>query len=270
MGWFSTEKDEHLDLFDKSNLQVVCSFKYEALQNDALKKIVTDINAITRLVSLSIRQKKYQGDVAEEFRKINHSLGGHRAVFQNESGTELSFFTPFHYATPPHEVLLLFSSGKDNEIEKLVNYLIQCDQFMSLYIANREYDTYQNTLELDFYLRAGLNKRVLKFRKSITGGKEINTAKNAGWRAVIADTWIGAAWKMYFGPDFYRYVPKSALQGFKGAFTINELPNDRLFIQLYEHHNESHFLKNRRIQYDFQKCIKMHELIKKDLANARK
>lgn len=63
--------------------------------------------------------------------------------------------------------------------------------------------------------------------------ERIDTLQNPGARHPIPRMWLQAAWRMWFGPGAFEFIPKERPQAFEDAHRIERLDDQALFIQLF-------------------------------------
>lgn len=80
------------------------------------------------------------------------------------------------------------------------------------------------------------------------GQRKIDISNNPGRSSLVNSTWVMPAFKMWFGPSFYKIISKDKILSFKEAFLVKELSEEVIFIQLFEKIEESGSPKNREIQ----------------------
>lgn len=62
---------------------------------------------------------------------------------------------------------------------------------------------------------------------------------------------------MYFGPEFYHFIPKDFILNFKDAYCIEQLPNDIIRMQLYERLQDANDPLSQDSQRSFRQYFKM-------------
>jgi hypothetical protein len=139
--------------------------------------------------------------------------------------------------------------------------------FVSAYLYDEEYVNVQST-EFDSTIKA-LNLPLDSIKHTPyfinnTGFKEYDIRHNPGRRELIGYTWLCAAWKMWFGEGFYHLVAKEKVLSFPDAYEIKELSNGQVYIQLFEHVEDSATKEAQEKQWawrrwlDFDKLVEMY------------
>jgi hypothetical protein len=139
--------------------------------------------------------------------------------------------------------------------------LISHNNFISAYCFNSDDDLIQNMTWLPVYEKRGIKPRAT--RKNHLGQVEVDIEKNPGKSYITAQTWLKSSWRIWFGKIFYSLVPKEKIQQFDKAWSIKELDNSVISVQLYENHEAFDDKNNRQIQMSFREWMdypKLEEL----------
>ena len=84
---------------------------------------------------------------------------------------------------------------------------------------------------------------------------------------MVDDLWFGSCWAMWFGNDYYQYIPESLIASFKDGFENMQLDSGARRVLLYEDISSFDKLENREIQQKFRYVTGMdvvaHELMNK-------
>jgi hypothetical protein len=89
----------------------------------------------------------------------------------------------------------------------------------------------------------------------------IDISGNPGRAVLCRGTWLMAAWKMWFGPHFFQWMPKEQLLAFPYG-RVSELPSGVVEIQLYKAAGEAGRSESRSVQQTFRNWVNMDELEK--------
>lgn len=121
---------------------------------------------------------------------------------------------------------------------------------------------WQSVTDLTTYKQLGKSLRGLGLVKSklFHNEMEIDISQHYGRIATVRDMLLIAAPYMWFGPGYYKYVPKELLKSFNAAENIEEIGNNNIFIKLFEYKLDPGKSKLRAIQGQFRKWIDMDEL----------
>ena len=90
--------------------------------------------------------------------------------------------------------------------------------------------------------------------------KIIDIECNPGHHHLKAGIWFGAYHCMWFGKDFYQYIPKEKLKVFSDCYENIELENEVLRITLYEDMWDYENPLNRNRQWDFRRSVGIDEV----------
>jgi hypothetical protein len=71
------------------------------------------------------------------------------------------------------------------------------------------------------------------------------------------------AWKMWFGEEFFKLVPKEKILSFPYAIAIKELPGNIVYVQLYDSVEEPYTPDNVFKQWKWREWLDYDELEKK-------
>ena len=92
----------------------------------------------------------------------------------------------------------------------------------------------------------------------------VDISRNPARRHGIADMWLQAAWRMWFGEEAFKHIPKEVLLSFPDAQEITTLPCGTVFIQLFDDPFAFDTPENRRRQQAFLDHVQMDLVVEKD------
>lgn len=257
---FNILKDKHHSIFNESKIELIFSFNSESITSAFLKSFFNDLNDV-----LKIDFKNFQIHGSDFINKDSNLMYGNMQFKYFKTNEELLIGNPFHYCCPPYQIRLTLSNENYEKLinSEIVKKIFNMKNFNTLFAINEQYLSMQNTADYKMYKQYGVKIRNLKTIEVFTGIKEIDTCKNPGYAFVIKNSWIIAAWKMWFRNEFIDNLIKNNIIDFNKSFS-KERDSDITFIQLYKFHNEAHFNKNIKIQHEFKKWINVEELKAKD------
>ena len=150
------------------------------------------------------------------------------------------------------------------EIFQNLNYefLLEDPSFVCGYCFDHDYVNSESTTDIGTNKMYSEDIKNLKMIKDEFGRDVIDISNNPGRAVLLPNIWLQTAWRMYFGKVFYEFVTKERLLEFSKANNIQELTNDVLFIELFEHVFESNSPKNKSIQKKFREWVDMDGLEK--------
>jgi hypothetical protein len=149
-----------------------------------------------------------------------------------------------------------------------VKGIIGIDGFISCYLYDEEYVDVQST-KFESNLRdKNLSIELLDTIKDTpwkqgVHSREFDVRFNPGRKFLIGNTWLVAAWKMWFGMPFFELVSKEKILTFPHAVEIKEFPTGQVYVQLFNKIEESHTRENRFIQWKWQEWLNFDALIEK-------
>lgn len=93
--------------------------------------------------------------------------------------------------------------------------------------------------------------------------EQIDTLQNPGARHPIPGMWLQAAWRMWFGPGAFRFIPKERLQAFRDAHRIELLDDASIFIELFSNPDDFDSAETRAKQASFNDWVGKQSLVAK-------
>lgn len=133
--------------------------------------------------------------------------------------------------------------------------------FRAAYAGDREDVFWQSQHSINtFELHGRPHESLAKIRDPDTGQARIDISRNPGRRSLFPGMWLQAAWRMWFGGEAFRYLPKARLLDFAEAVEVRELENGVVFIQLFDDPFEASSAANRERQAAFREWVGMDEL----------
>jgi len=171
---------------------------------------------------------------------------------------------PHQSITIEQDSSVFYPENKD--IDKLIS---NAKGFTSVYLYNEEYTSVHSSESETLFNYRNISTDILDtikktpFKMSVFDDRRYDTRFNPGRQLLIGHTWLMAAWKMWFGKDFFKIVPKEKLLNFKYASQITELPGGGIFIQLFDKMEESHSIESMFRQWKWQSWLDFDELEKK-------
>lgn len=121
---------------------------------------------------------------------------------------------------------------------------------------------WQNNESIDDYIRKGKSLKDVKIKKSDIFEDEdiIDIEYNPGHYHVINGMHFGSFWKMWFGEEYFQYVPKELLKNFKNCYENKQLSENSFRITLYEDPWDFDKKENRERQWSFRKHTSIDEV----------
>lgn len=130
------------------------------------------------------------------------------------------------------------------------------------YVCSLQDLYWQDNEFIDEYELKGRSLEGVVIKKcSIFPDKDIvDIRHNPGHTHIINGIWLGSCWKMWYGKEYFRYVPKYVLVNFTACYENKKLSDDCIRITLYESVWEYDKNENRDIQMDFRKSTGIDEV----------
>lgn len=256
-----SSKDKPVDLYNKSNIAFICSFTNNSLTYAFVGEVLDQLNQI---IHINFRNYLIHGEKLSGYEPGTTIQGNHQFRFK-ETGEELLVGQPFHYSSPPDQIMILLLPAHAEQIMQsdLIDLITGQNEFISLLVVNEAYWNTQNTADLNRYKQTGLSTSGLAFKEVFTGTKEIDTSKNPGYATVIKNSWLMAAWKMWFKNDYIDRLFRKDINNFANSFN-RQRSGAVTYLQLYEHQYEPHYKKSIEAQKQFKSWIGFDNIVQKD------
>ena len=165
---------------------------------------------------------------------------------------------------------MLFKCTLDNNTFKnnMRNIFTMIDRFI---IQNKAIFSYvgllsdlflQNNEDISEYELAGKSLKNARIKKSDIFEDEdiIDIEYNPGHYHIIMGMYFGSFWKMWFGEEYFQYVPKELLKSFKDCYENKQLSENSFRITLYEDPWDFDKEENRERQWSFRKHTGIDEV----------
>ncbi|MHA6483531.1 hypothetical protein ACX1C1_16720 [Paenibacillus sp. strain BS8-2] len=89
----------------------------------------------------------------------------------------------------------------------------------------------------------------------------VDTESLPGHAHFYQELWFGAHWMMWFGKEYFQYIPRQALLSFIDVYKVEELWNEAIFIQLSHSIWDYDNTEYRRLQWGFRKQVGIDEVV---------
>lgn len=123
------------------------------------------------------------------------------------------------------------------------------------YVCSGKDKFFQN-LDQAYYFEAygvSLEGIPLKERKSNLDPLYVDTEYFPGHSHYGLDLWFGSCWMMWYGKEYFKYIPKEVLKGFSDCYEKIELEDGSIRIVLHENIWDYDLPENRERQWAFRK-----------------
>ncbi|ELR68830.1 hypothetical protein C900_05776 [Fulvivirga imtechensis AK7] len=249
-------------------IQIQLCFKRNSFDGKSLVQLIKSTNNFfgfepkkMRCAELNITGEKIS---LEKFYELVKKLDANlRVSFESKSftGPQFSISHPGHPLAPQ---TLNWSLPWENYKLMDLNSMLTSEKFVTGYCYEMDYVLWQNEQMISNYDFWGKSHSHLpKYYDPLQQLEMIDISNNPGRMTLVKGMWLGAAWRMYFGRSFFEFIPKEKLLSFRGAYHVEELENDLVFIQLYENFFESSREENVVLQRSFREWIGMDNLIQR-------
>lgn len=135
------------------------------------------------------------------------------------------------------------------------------DGFVSGYIFNDDYVYVHSNSSDSVFLNRGIPNHIIDsirntpYKTGIFGGRDYDIKFNPGRKVLSRNSWIMAAYKMWFAPPFFSIISKEKLISFKHAIEVKELPNGIIYVHLFDRLENSHTPDSMFRQWKWQELI---------------
>lgn len=174
---------------------------------------------------------------------------------------EMFYYSLIPRPHPYRSIKIIQNSQSFCPGEEEVSSIVERPGFIAGFIYNEDYD-YVQSVPGDYYGNRynEFSPEILASLKNtpyetISGGKRYHTEFNPGRSLEIDHLQLLIAWKMLFGPGFFKLVPKERIMSFPYATTIKELSDNLLYVQLYDNVEEPYIPENVFRQWKWREWI---------------
>jgi signal recognition particle subunit SEC65 len=214
------------------------------------------------------RKESYTNWNEKKHKKEIEDLGPGDHFLFISSGTNSFMVTNVNAVKKPYQHFLIEQdqavfNPTNNEIEQIITRI----GFSCAYVYDAEYKRQQSEKVETRNWVSGILPSLfewLRLKKESFTKKIADISGYPGRDHMISSTELMACWKMWFGEEFYSLVPKERLLSFKGAFKIEQLANDIIFVQLFENVEDSPTKKAQQVQREWRKWLNFDDLIKRN------
>jgi len=146
------------------------------------------------------------------------------------------------------------------EIAQLVDTFMVQHQGVVAYACEANDNFYQNCSDYGMWEDSGLNMDSLVIEKdeAFKNRYRVNLESLPGHSHVVSgELWFGSCWTMWFGPEYYRYIPQAELLSCEEVLANRKITDDVICVQLYEDVWEPERPEHRKIQRQFREQVGM-------------
>ncbi|AEV68256.1 hypothetical protein [Acetivibrio clariflavus] len=155
-----------------------------------------------------------------------------------------------------------------NEIFSSINDLFIEDKAIVGHICDGVDYFWQNTEQLENYISYNKSYAHLKLIQNpyFRNDRIVDIEQNPGHSHMVNDLWFGSSWAMWFGIDYYQYIPENLIASFKDGYENVQFDNGARRVLLYEDIFSFDRPENRIIQQKFREITGM-DVVAHDLMN---
>lgn len=146
-------------------------------------------------------------------------------------------------------------------IIELVNNLMK-NHGVVAYMCSLEDSFWQDNEQVEMYTLMGRGLDGVKTKKKEGNELEeiIDIEFNPGHSHRPNGIWFGSCWMMWYGENYFKYIPKQILLNFKDCYENKEISENCIRITLYESPWEYEKEENRDRQWRFRKNVGIDEI----------
>lgn len=155
----------------------------------------------------------------------------------------------------------IYEANKKN-ILSIINDFIISNYGISAYVCSLEDWFWQDNEDIQMYELKGKSMEGIKTKKSdiFPDDDIVDIEYNAGHSHVVNGIWFGSCWKMWYGREYFKYIPIEVLTNFKKCYENIINSNDCIRITLYESPWDYDKKENRDIQWNFRRSVGVDEV----------
>lgn len=155
------------------------------------------------------------------------------------------------------DYLSLLSKTLEFPTSPYIDKKVQDDNFLSLFIFDLGFVLMQDEKLLNNYRAFQKPYDHLRIFKSIDGTEYVDTSSNPGRTYFDQESGFEfmACWKMWFGKEIRSHLTGKPVEDFPGAYKIQQLPNDVVYVQLYENVEDTETAAALKVMQDFRDWV---------------
>ncbi len=202
---------------------------------------------------------KYLNSNIYNDKEVNFGISGDESYFDSLEVRKIG--ARVYYAIYIDMSRKVFEDNKDDILKIIEEIFLKLNGVIGYIVSSAE-NSLQNLTDIDWFKRIGGDLKDVKIKKSPSNSEEmiIDKEYNSGHHHFEKGVHFGVWWKMWFGKEYYQYIPKEKLMSFGEALEIRELENDILAITLYEDVWDYPNPKIKELQWRFRNYVGMDEV----------
>lgn len=137
---------------------------------------------------------------------------------------------------------------------KSIDNFMQKHNGIVAYACSSKDNFWQNTESIENYQSYGRSTENISLIPSshFPDDMIVDIEQNPGHYHIVNGVWFGSCWKMWYGSEYFKYIPKDVLASFQNCFENIELENEVINITLYENVWDYDQSENREVQIEFR------------------
>lgn len=185
----------------------------------------------------------------------------------------------FRLPKKDNSYLVSFSFSVENymrnktQLFSLIDEVFNNDLAYVAFICHYNDITWQNTDDIEYIKAKNQPYEHLKLipHPYFKGQMIVDIEHNSGHSHMVDDLWFGSYYAMWFGKQYYDYIPENSIASFKDGFENLRLESGARRVLLYDDILSYNNPENRKIQQKFKDVTGMdavaHDLMKKPIEN---
>lgn len=155
----------------------------------------------------------------------------------------------------------VFQKNKINIINYIDNIMMKYDGIFAS-ACSLEDEFWQDNEDIDYYHIKGKSLLGINTKKDDLFPDDVivDTEYNPGHSHIVNGIWFGSCWMMWYGKEYFKYIPIEVLENFTNCFENKVCSKDFVRITLYESPWEYDKKENRDRQWEFRKSVGVDEL----------
>ena len=235
-------------------------FKMSIINNDfypiLLDRIISILpfDIITMNPATLYKSRKYNKDTFYDllFISLNKSV-----TFCSSVSKDVRNSMTIRYDDIANVITLMIRSKEckdESEFLSKISYVLNETKFISASFRDRLDSIFSTTNDISFYEEKGIDTSKLKKVIRATFNDEVlDIEQFSGHSHEYGGIEFTSTYLMWFGKDFFRFVPQETLTSFKECVSNETFDNGTVRIQLYENINDFNTEETDRRQWAFRK-----------------
>lgn len=154
-----------------------------------------------------------------------------------------------------------YESNKGKVIEYINTFMKKHKGIAAIMCSLRDY-FWQNNENIQYHCAMGKSMEGVHTKPNPIFPTDtiVDTEFNPGHNHIVNGICFGSCWTMWFGQEFFSYIPKSILKNYQGCYENKEISEGLIRIMLYENIWAYDEPDNRDRQLQFRKQVGIDEV----------